>query len=280
MLAGVAALGPDARQEYSFGRQDRGGAMNISSDVYFHQQMQRQTDVPSAALLLAQCAEALGWNLAAFHTDIFQPTLPRASDGEFIGTAMGWQAKTVNQWVKLGLARACPVGLHCAEAKEPFLWDCELESVPWQSKPLGAEQRAVLNLYTNDVCGGVTVPVRRAGKTGYVSWCSRDRGHLRSRYHETLSSVHLISHTFMRQIDYLIDSHQHRDGAQGPLTRREIECLTWAARGKTTSEIAEQLHRSAETVEFHLSNAMVKLDARNRAHAVAIACVRGMIREL
>lgn len=250
--------------------------MSISGDVYFHDQMQHQTDVASAALLLAQCAEALGWNLAAFHTDIHQATLPRASDGEFIGTSMGWQAKTVNEWVKLGLARACPIGLHCADAAEPFLWDCEVDCGAWQGRALPPEQRAVLNLYNNDVCGGLTVPVRRAGKTGYVSWCIRERGRLRSRYQATLSSVHLISHTFMRQIDCLIAAHEQR----GPLTRRELECLTWAARGKTTSEIAEQLHRSAETVEFHLSNAMVKLAARNRAHAVAIACMRDIIREL
>jgi LuxR family quorum-sensing system transcriptional regulator CciR len=92
--------------------------------------------------------------------------------------------------------------------------------------------------------------------------------------------VHLISHTFMRQIDCLIAGHEQRPEQQSLLTRRELECLTWAARGKTTSEIAEQLHRSAETVEFHLSNAMVKLHARNRAHAVAIACMRAIIREL
>jgi LuxR family quorum-sensing system transcriptional regulator CciR len=252
--------------------------MSVAGDVYFHQQMQRQTDIASAALLLAQCAEALGWSLAAFHTDIHQASLPRAGDGEFIGTAMGWQAKTVNEWVKLGLARACPIGLHCADVTEPFLWDCEQDCAAWEGRPLPPEQRAVLNLYNNDVCGGLTVPVRRAGKTGYVSWCSRERGRLRSRYQETLSSVHLISHTFMRQSDCLMAPT--RGDPQDPLTRRELECLTWAARGKTTSEIAELLHRSSDTVEFHLSNAIVKLDARNRAHAVAIACVRGVIREL
>lgn len=254
--------------------------MSISGDVYFHQQMQRQTDVASAALLLAQCAEALGWNLAAFHADIHQASLPRADDGEFIGAAMGWRAKTIHQWVQQGFARACPIGLHCAEASEPFLWDCAPDSVAWQGRPLSPEQQAVLHLYHDEVCGGLTVPVRRAGKTGYVSWCSRDRGRLRRRYQETLSSVHLISHTFMRQLDCLNDVHELRDHRKGPLTARELECLTWAARGKTTAEIADLLHRSSETVEFHLTNAMAKLDARNRAHAVAIACVRGIIREL
>ena len=157
-----------------------GGSMNISrisGDVYFHDEILRQTDLKSAALLLAECAEALGWSLAAFHPDIHQPTLPRAQ-GEFIGTAMGWRAQTVNGWVNRGLGRVCPIGRHCGETTEPFLWDCESGRVEWHRRPLPPEQQAVLQHYGNDVCGGVTVPVRRGGRTGYVSWCSREHGRL------------------------------------------------------------------------------------------------------
>jgi LuxR family quorum-sensing system transcriptional regulator CciR len=253
--------------------------MSISGDVYFHCEMQRQTDMASAGLLLAECAEALGWKLAAFHMDVHQPDLPRVRDGEFLGIAMGWRAKTVSEWVNLGLARSCPIGLHCNETTEPFLWDCE-SGLEWRCKRVPPEQQAVLRHYTNDVCGGVTVPVRRAGKTGYVSWCSRDRNTLRQTYQATLSSVHLISHTFMRQLDRLLGASSAGPEARRVLTPRDLECLTWAARGRTTEEIAALLRRSAETVEFHLSNAIVKLDARNRAHAVAIACTSGIIREL
>jgi DNA-binding CsgD family transcriptional regulator/predicted DNA-binding transcriptional regulator AlpA len=252
--------------------------MSISVDVHFHNELLRQTDLASAALLLAECAETLGWNLAAFHADIQEPTLPRAH-GEFIGTAMGWRANTVKEWVTQGLARDCPIGRHCGETAEPFLWDCESGAVPWQRKPLPPGQRAVLQHYSNDVCGGITVPVRRGGRTGYVSWCSRERSRLRSGYQATLGSVHLISHTFMRQLDRL-QGGQIEGVASSSLTRRELECLTWAARGRTTEEIAALLHRSSETVEFHLSNAMSKLSARTRTHAVALACVQGLIREV
>ena len=77
--------------------------MSISSDSYFHHQLQRKTSVPDAALLLAECARAFGWDLAAFHADIEQIELPRSRDGEFIGTVMGWRADTVNAWVEHGL---------------------------------------------------------------------------------------------------------------------------------------------------------------------------------
>jgi DNA-binding CsgD family transcriptional regulator len=61
------------------------------------------------------------------------------------------------------------------------------------------------------------------------------------------------------------------------LTAREIECLTWAANGKTEEEIGMIIERSHETARFHLRNAVQKLNASNRTHAVALACSRGLI---
>lgn len=259
--------------------------MSLSGDTWFHRQLQRQANVAQAALLLVDCAKAFGWDLVAFHQDIRQVDLPRSREGEFIGTAMGWRADTVNAWVHFRLARQCPIGLHCAVTQEPFLWDCDATRALWLPGELSPEQQAVLHHYKKDVSGGVTVPVSHAGKTGYVSWCSRKREGLERGYDASLGSIHLISHTFMRQLDRIQGVGRDRDSSKGAcrgkgevvLTPREAQCLTWAAQGKTSEEIAQILHRSTETVEFHLSNVMLKLGARNRAHAVAIACSRGWI---
>lgn len=48
------------------------------------------------------------------------------------------------------------------------------------------------------------------------------------------------------------------------LTCREEEVLLPVARGRTNSEIAEELHISVSTVKTHLASLMRKLDARNR----------------
>ncbi|RBL67441.1 LuxR family transcriptional regulator, partial [Pseudomonas sp. MWU13-2625] len=55
------------------------------------------------------------------------------------------------------------------------------------------------------------------------------------------------------------------------LTRRERECLKWAAEGMTSGEIAERLQRSQATINLHLTSAMHKLGARNRVQAVVRA---------
>ena len=61
------------------------------------------------------------------------------------------------------------------------------------------------------------------------------------------------------------------------LTDRELECLEWVARGKTTKDIACILDRSPETIRIHIKRCTVKLDALNRAHAVAKAHCLGLI---
>jgi DNA-binding CsgD family transcriptional regulator len=52
------------------------------------------------------------------------------------------------------------------------------------------------------------------------------------------------------------------------LTKREVECLRWAAIGKTDKEISMILSRSHATVRFHIQNAGEKLDAVNRSQTI------------
>ncbi len=75
-----------------------------------------------------------------------------------------------------------------------------------------------------------------------------------------------------------VDLHNRREGRQRPkLTAREIECLKWAADGKTEWEISAILQISEHTADKHLANAHFKLGAANRAHAVALAIRWGFI---
>jgi DNA-binding CsgD family transcriptional regulator len=61
------------------------------------------------------------------------------------------------------------------------------------------------------------------------------------------------------------------------LTEREREVMTLVASGLQSGDIAERLFLSPETVKSHVHNALAKLGAHTRAHAVAIALVTGQI---
>lgn len=52
------------------------------------------------------------------------------------------------------------------------------------------------------------------------------------------------------------------------LTKREAQCLRWAAIGKTDSEIAELISRTHGTVRYHLNRSSEKLGAVTRTQAV------------
>jgi DNA-binding CsgD family transcriptional regulator len=53
------------------------------------------------------------------------------------------------------------------------------------------------------------------------------------------------------------------------LSRREVECLEWAAKGKSTWETGRIMGISRHTVAFHLDNAKAKLGVRSTVQAVA-----------
>jgi DNA-binding NarL/FixJ family response regulator len=55
------------------------------------------------------------------------------------------------------------------------------------------------------------------------------------------------------------------------LNERELECLTWSARGKTSPEIAKIVSISKRTVNFHIENACRKLNVSTRTEAVVKA---------
>ena len=63
-----------------------------------------------------------------------------------------------------------------------------------------------------------------------------------------------------------------------PLTEREREVVALVGEGLSNEEIAERLVVSPATAKTHVSRAMIKLHARDRAQVVVIAYETGLIR--
>ncbi|WP_310964785.1 response regulator transcription factor [Nocardioides terrisoli] len=63
------------------------------------------------------------------------------------------------------------------------------------------------------------------------------------------------------------------------LTEREREIAAWVATGASNQEIADRLVVSPDTVRTHVSRAMVKLHARDRAQLVVFAIQSGLLPE-
>jgi len=62
-----------------------------------------------------------------------------------------------------------------------------------------------------------------------------------------------------------------------PLTHRETQILNYVAEGNTNKQIADILGISEQTIKSHVSAILRKLNANDRAHAVALAIRSGWI---
>jgi DNA-binding NarL/FixJ family response regulator len=61
------------------------------------------------------------------------------------------------------------------------------------------------------------------------------------------------------------------------LTARELEVLTLVGRGRSNTEIAEELYISVATAKAHVARLFTKLAARDRVHLVIMAYEMGLI---
>ncbi|MFD2763469.1 response regulator transcription factor [Micromonospora eburnea] len=83
-------------------------------------------------------------------------------------------------------------------------------------------------------------------------------------------------HAGLRVVDPTLAAETLATGAS-PLTERETEVLRTARSGGTVAELAAILHLSEGTVRNHLSSAIGKTGARNRADAVRVAEENGWL---
>lgn len=65
--------------------------------------------------------------------------------------------------------------------------------------------------------------------------------------------------------------------ANAQLSNREIAVLRWTADGKTAGEISSILKITERTVNFHINNAMTKLNASNKTSAAIKAAMLGFL---
>jgi DNA-binding NarL/FixJ family response regulator len=106
----------------------------------------------------------------------------------------------------------------------------------------------------------------RAGASGYLLKTS-----LRRDLQHTIRAVHSGQHVIPPEIAKIVALHTVQD----ELSEREQEVLRQVALGLSNKAIADRLRISVDTVKSHITNAMSKLSANDRTHAVSIAHKQG-----
>jgi DNA-binding CsgD family transcriptional regulator len=124
---------------------------------------------------------------------------------------------------------------------------------------------------------GYTVPMRFwHGRYAAMTFASDIRNlAARERIHRSSLGLEAIAMTFHLQVCATFET-THQIG-HAILTPREVQCLTWASRGKTYIEIGEILEISARTVAAHIENAKRKLGVAKLHEAIVILALSGKL---
>lgn len=131
-----------------------------------------------------------------------------------------------------------------------------------------APATAVL-LYTGNVDPDVLGEALRAGPAGIALKAGTPA--------ELIEAVRVVGRGGAYFDSRLAELLEPRDRSAHVLTEREREVFRLLAGGLTGEQIAEQLVLSPETVRTHVRNAMGKLGAHTRVHALALALQSGEI---
>jgi DNA-binding CsgD family transcriptional regulator len=176
-----------------------------------------------------------------------------------------WQT----QYFLRGYVHTDPVVAHGRVAVLPFDWET-----------LTSDDPEVLAFFSDAAKhrvgrNGMSIPVRNGRNArSLVSFTSDHPRPEWSRYkRENMPSLLKLS--------FLIDSAANKNSSlplsRIRLSRREEECLIWAARGRTNKEIADKLNIGFSSVKIHLDVARHKLHCMNLSHAIAVAIATGVI---
>jgi len=162
------------------------------------------------------------------------------------------------------------IAAHASVTYEPF----RFSEAPFRPTQAPESKRFMQALDTFGMGKGLVVPLGRSANVPACVWLAGENPHLDDDVKQAIQLIALFAASVARVLSRPPDT--------GPrpcnLTLREREVLTWVAQGKSAWQISEILNIAKRTVDEHTKNAVRKLDALNRTHAVAIALRDQVIR--
>lgn len=244
---------------------------------WFIHRLDNSATLLEAIALIQEVGHSFGLPKIGVIRDIDAEEHPVAQ-GKPLAALMGWPEDWLEDFTRKSFKVYEPNSNYCRYEHRPYAWRSNDNGSTWKEQPLSGLPLQAMRHLRQQVGAGVTTPVYRSrGRIGHVSWMSESPGaDVEKIFDRHATDMFLIAHHFVEALDRWCPKD---DGASDneDLTSRERECLRWVAMGKTDQEVSEIIYRSPATTRFHVKNAIRKLGAANRAHAVSIAYRRGLL---
>ncbi len=237
------------------------------------------SDVRAAAEALQKAVTALADVRPAICHNIASKQPMVDADGHVLACdVFGWDAPEDRWWQNTRMALDAPIPAACRYESEPF-WCNELGFYTrQQNRHLEAIDLGNMR-ERHKTASAIVVPVHLPfGQIAAASFCPHDAEvtDLSDIYQQHADTFAVYVRTFISgYVKVMCAAHWLPPGAR--LSKREVECLRWAAVGKTDHEISLIMARSRATVRFHIHNASVKLNAVNRSQTVFKATQLGFL---
>jgi DNA-binding CsgD family transcriptional regulator len=234
----------------------------------------------AAAEALAQEIVAIGARVGlpfvAATGDIGSASPPVGADGRPLAeTVFQWIDPHNRYWEDHGFALRS-VGIHAARAcAEPF-WYQHGRLGSWRPNAALAAISSEGPFESHGAAACIIAPIHLPkGVIGVVIWGTPEPDlDVQAVFAANAGEMHLLALKFVATYEAAVAG---AEASPARLTRREIQCLKWAAAGKTDAEIADIVAISLPTVRFHVANAARKLSAASRTQAVQRAAALGYI---
>jgi len=224
-------------------------------------------EVDRLALEVVAVGRKIGLPLTAASSNLADPLPMRGASGRpYAETHFQWIETQAPYWLDRRLALNVPVLKAVRLTSEPFYFDgARLKS--WRPNPMLESIDARRAGPDYGVPAAIVAPVHLPfGVLGAVVWGSATPvDDLHAAFTAAAEPMFALA---LKLISAHAEVSSLRAPPHGAPTAREVQCLRWAALGKTDFEIAHILAISVPTVRFHLKNAARKLGACSRSHAI------------
>lgn len=230
---------------------------------------------------LAHAIDAIGREIGlpfiAASSDIGSPDPVMGKDGKpYAETLFRWVDPELRYWEDRGFALRAHV-LHAVRlCAEPFYFAKGMLAT-WRPHASLDVFNAMEPTERFGVNGAIVAPAYLPGGViGAIVWATPDESlDVASIFAARAGEMHALALKFVATHND-IAARKVMD-TPAPLTRREIQCLKWAAMGKTDADISEIMHISLPTVRFHITNAARKLNVVGRPQAIYKAATLGYV---
>lgn len=219
----------------------------------------------------------IGLPYIAVSADIGDPEPMRDANGQpFAETLFKWLDPDLHYWKDRSFALHSPFVFGARYTAEPFFF-VHGRFGTWRPAPR-LERIEVVPASERIVVGtAIVAPAHLPGGViGAVVWASPEVFDVRSTFEREAAGLHALT---LKMLAAYNDLGVASASEEVRLTRREIQCLKWAADGKTDADIGQIMKISTPTVRFHMRNAADKMGVAGRPQAVHHATTLGYIGE-